>query len=198
MIVLTIEHKLKHFEEICTRDAAEKYEKMISDYTAYQESVLKEHMEQANKQAELQLQTETEKIRREANKELSVNQIAIKRRYSQKKEELQEKIFTELRDRLARFMETPQYEAMLIKQIKKAKEFAGNEEIHIYIDPADQEKRHILSMQTDCDIRVSQYPFIGGTRAVIASKNVLIDNSFETKLKEAGENFQFILGGKES
>lgn len=195
---MTIEHKLKHFEEICTRDAAEKYEKMISDYTAYQESVLKEHMEQANKQAELQLQTETEKIRREANKELSVNQIAIKRRYSQKKEELQEKIFTELRDRLARFMETPQYEAMLIKQIKKAKEFAGNEEIHIYIDPADQEKRHILSMQTDCDIRVSQYPFIGGTRAVIASKNVLIDNSFETKLKEAGENFQFILGGKES
>lgn len=195
---MTIEHKLKHFEEICTRDAAEKYEKMISDYTAYQESVLKEHMEQANKQAELQLQAETEKIRREANKELSVNQIAIKRRYSQKKEELQEKIFTELRDRLARFMETPQYEAMLIKQIKKAKEFAGNEEIHIYIDPADQEKRHILSMQTDCDIRVSQYPFIGGTRAVIASKNVLIDNSFETKLKEAGENFQFILGGKES
>lgn len=195
---MTIEHKLKHFEEVCTRDAAEKYEKMISDYTAYQESVLKEHMRQADRQAELQIQTETEKIRREANKELSVSQIAIKRRYSQKKEELQGKIFSELRDRLARFMETPQYEAMLIKQIKKAKEFAGNEEIHIYIDPADQEKQHLLSMQTGCDIRVSQYPFTGGTRAVIASKNVLIDNSFETKLKEAGEGFQFILGGKEA
>lgn len=195
---MTIEHKLKHFEDVCTHSAAEQYEKMISDYTSYQESVLQEHMEQAKKQAELQVQTETEKIRREANKRLSVSQIAIKRRYSQKKEELQGKIFSELRDRLARFMESSQYEAMLTEQIKKAKEFAGNEEIHIYIDPSDQEKQQLLSMQTGCDIRVSQYPFLGGTRAVIASKNVLIDNSFETKLKEAGESFQFMLGGKES
>ena len=44
-----------------------------------------------------------------------------------------------------------------------------------------------------CDIRVSQYPFLGGTRAVIASKNILIDNSFETKLKEAEQDFQFSL-----
>ena len=76
--------------------------------------------------------------------------------------------------------------------------FAQGEEIHIYIDPADQEKQNLLSMETGCDIRVSQYPFSGGTRAVIASKNILIDNSFETKLKEAGENFQFILGGARS
>lgn len=48
-------------------------------------------------------------------------------------------------------------------------------------------------MRTDCDIRVSQYPFLGGTRAVIASKNILIDNSFETKLKEAEQDFQFSL-----
>jgi hypothetical protein len=32
-----------------------------------------------------------------------------------------------------------------------------------------------------------------GTRAVIASKNILIDNSFETKLKEAEQDFQFSL-----
>lgn len=195
---MTIEHKLAHFEEICTRDALAKYEKNISDYTAYQESLLAEHMEQAKKQAELKLQTEAEKIRRETNKKLSVSQIAIKRTYSQKQDELQGKIFSELRDRLARFMETPQYETMLEEQIRKAKEFAGKEEVHVYIDPSDEEKKQLLALHTQCDIRVSQYPFLGGTRAVIASKNVLIDNSFETKLKEAGENFQFVLGGKES
>lgn len=195
---MTIEHKLAHFEEICTRDALAKYEKTISDYTAYQESLLAEHMEQAKKQAELKLQTEAEKIRRETNKKLSVSQIAIKRAYSQKQDELQGKIFSELRDRLARFMETSQYETMLEEQIRKAKEFAGKEEVHVYIDPSDEEKKQLLALHTQCDIRVSQYPFLGGTRAVIASKNVLIDNSFETKLKEAGENFQFVLGGKES
>lgn len=171
---------------------------MTADYTAYLESVLRDHEENVRKQAEARIQTETETIQREANKRLAINQIGLKRTYSQKQEELQGRIFSELRDRLARFMETPAYETLLKEQIRKARDFAQGEEIHIYIDPADQEKQNLLSMETGCVIRVSQYPFSGGTRAVIASKNILIDNSFETKLKEAGENFQFILGGARS
>ena len=182
---MTIEHKLQHFEELCIHSAQEAREKMTADYTAYLESVLRDHEENVRKQAEARIQTETETIQREANKRLAINQI-------------QSRIFSELMDRLARFMETPAYETLLKEQIRKARDFAQGEEIHIYIDPADQEKQNLLSMETGCDIRVSQYPFSGGTRAVIASKNILIDNSFETKLKEAGENFQFILGGSRS
>ena len=78
--------------------------------------------------------------KREANKRLAINQIGLKRTYSQKQEELQGRIFSELRDRLARFMETPAYETLLKEQIRKARDFAQGEEIHIYIDPADQEK----------------------------------------------------------
>lgn len=195
---MTIEHKLQHFETVCIRSAEEASQKMTDSYTAHLESVLKDHEEQARKQAEARIQTETETIQREVNKRLSIDQIGLKRTYSQKQEELQGRIFSELRDRLARFMETPAYEELLKDQIKKARDFAQGEEIHIYIDPADQEKQNLLSMETGCDIRVSQYPFSGGTRAVIASKNVLIDNSFETKLKEAEESFQFILGGAKS
>lgn len=198
MTALTIEQKLQHFESLCTRDATEKFEKMINDFTAGQEAMLNEHAAQTEKAAEFRIRTESEKLQREANKRLSISQISIKRGYSQKQEELKGKIFSELRDRLARFMETPEYDALLKEQILKAKEFAGEEEIHIYIDPSDQEKQNMLSLQTNCDVRVSQYPFLGGTRAVISAKNVLIDNSFETRLKESEENFQFILGGKES
>lgn len=193
---MTLEEKLIHFETVCTEDAEKKYDQAVSDYTAYEERILAEHKDNARKQAALRVQAEKEQIRRDMNKKLSVKQIDIRRAYSRKKEELQQKIFTELRDRLARFMETPDYERMLKTQIMKAKEFADGCEFHIYIDPADQDKRNLLSMQTGCDIRISQYSFIGGIRAVIAGKNVLIDNSFETKLKEAGENFQFMLGGE--
>lgn len=193
---MTTEEKLRHFEEICVSDAKKKYEQEISDFTAYQEKQLAEHIQAADKQAETQLAEESEKIRREINKKLSISQIDIKREYSQKQEELKAKIFSELRDKLARFMETPQYDQMLIGQIKKARDFAGKDEIHIYIDPSDQDKQRLLSMETGCEIRVSQYSFLGGTRAVIASRNILIDNSFETRLKEAEENFQFLLGGK--
>ena len=191
---MTIEEKLKHFEEVCIGDAKTKYDQAVSDYTAYEERLFGEHRDQAKKQAALRLQDEKERMRRELNKRLSVSQISIKREYSKKSDELQGKIFSELRDRLARFMETQSYEDLLLKQIKAAAEFAGESELHVYIDPSDQEKQNMLSMQTGCTILVSQYSFIGGTRAVIASKNVLIDNSFETKLKEAGETFQFHIG----
>ena len=182
---LTTEEKLQHFEDICTGDALKKYEQAVSDYTAYEEKI--------RKQAALQIAAEKERIARETNKNLSLGQIEIRRSYSRKDEELRGKVFSELRDKLARFMETPKYDALLEAQIKKEKAFAGSSEIHIYIDPSDKEKQHLLSLRTDCDIRVSQYPFLGGTRAVIASKNILIDNSFETKLKEAEQDFQFSL-----
>ena len=190
---LTTEEKLQHFEDICTGGALKKYEQAVSDYTAYEEKILNEHKENARKQAALQIAAEKERIARETNKNLSLGQIEIRRSYSRKDEELRGKVFSELRDRLARFMETPKYDALLEAQIKKEKAFAGSSEIHIYIDPSDREKQNLLSLRTDCDIRVSQYPFLGGTRAVIASKNILIDNSFETKLKEAEQDFQFSL-----
>ena len=155
--------------------------------------ILNEHKENARKQAALQIAAEKERIARETNKNLSLGQIEIRRSYSRKDEELRGKVCSELRDRLARFMEPPKYDALLEAQIKKEKAFAGSSEIHIYIDPSDREKQNLLSLRTDCDIRVSQYPFLGGTRAVIASKNILIDNSFETKLKEAEQDFQFSL-----
>lgn len=192
---MTYDMKLKHFEEVCIGDAKSAFDKTISDYTAYQEKLLNEHMENAKKQADLQVQAEAEAIRRDTNKELSIYQISVRRTYSEKSEELRGKLFSELRDRLARFMETPAYADLLKNQIKEAQSVAGTEEVHIYIDPSDQDMQNMLSLQTGCDVRISQYSFIGGTRAVIASKNILIDNSFESRLKETEEEFQFALGG---
>ena len=122
---LTTEEKLQHFEDICTGDALKKYEQAVSDYTAYEEKILNEHKENARKQAALQIAAEKERIARETNKNLSLGQIEIRRSYSRKDEELRGKVFSELRDKLARFMETPKYDALLEAQIKKEKAFAG-------------------------------------------------------------------------
>ena len=46
-----------------------------------------------------------------------------------------------------------------------------------------------------CDACHFQEEFLGGMRAVIASKHILIDNSFKTLLSEAKSNFTFD-GGK--
>ena len=47
-------------------------------------------------------------------------------------------------------------------------------------------------------IRISDYSFLGGIRAVIPGRHILVDNSFQTRLEEARHNFKFDLGGKGS
>ncbi len=88
-------------------------------------------------------------------------------------------------------MASPDYKKLLLKQIKAASSFAGTDAIIIYINPSDADKLPELEQSAKIPLTISQASFIGGIRAVIESKNILIDNSFETQLKEAKESFTF-------
>lgn len=193
---MTTEEKLEHFQNFCMEDARIRSAKMLDEYMDALERTFAEHETDAKRQADMQLQSETDKIEREINRKLSIEQINLKRVLGQKTDELKEKLFVELRDMIANYLESPEYEKLLDRQIAKAKEFAGDDEFIIYMDPVDENKVRHLALQHNVDIRLSQYSFFGGSRTVIPSKNILIDNSFETKMEEEKHNFKFDLGGK--
>ena len=78
--------------------------------------------------------------------------------------------------------------------MKQAVEFAGNDQMIIYLDPVDEDKLNRLALHNgNAELRISEYSFTGGTRAVIPARHILIDNSFQTKLEEAREKFHFDL-----
>ena len=193
---MTTEEKLKHFQDICMEDARERSAKMLDDYMNALESAYEEHTADARRRADMQVEAETEKLEREINKRLSIGQLDLKREFSRRQEELKDKLFVELRDKLANFMETQEYQRLLDRQVKAVKEFAGNEELIVYMDPSDVDKVQRIALHHNASIKISEYSFDGGTRAVIPGKHILIDNSFETKLNEARHEFKFDLGGK--
>jgi len=199
VVILTTEEKLQHFLGFCMEDARTRSAKMLDEYTAALEQTFLEHQEDAKRRAAHQVALESERIEREINKKLSLEQIGMKRVFGKKQDELKDKLFSELRDKLATFMGTPEYTKLLEKQIREAKALAGKEFITIYIDPADEEKINELAISGGSDIQVSEYSFLGGTRAVIPSRHILIDNSFQTKLAEAKHDFRFdvkdLMGG---
>ena len=67
-------------------------------------------------------------------------------------------------------METQDYQRLLDRQVKAAKEFAGDEELIIYMDPSDVDKLQRIAMHHNATIKVSEYSFNGGTRAVLPGK----------------------------
>ena len=131
---MTTEEKLKHFQDICMTDARERSARMLDDYMNALEAAFEEHAADARRRADMQVEAETEKLEREINKRLSIGQLDLKREASHRQEELKDKLFVELRDKLANFMETQDYQRLLDRQVKAAKEFAGDEELIIYMD----------------------------------------------------------------
>ena len=64
----------------------------------------------------------------------------------------------------------------------------------IYINPSDEGRRSDLENAVGTRLTVSAEDFMGGIRAVIRGRNILIDNSFKTALRNEYDKFVF-LGG---
>ena len=191
---MTTEEKLKHFLDVTIENANTKSVETLEEYKKGLEKVFESHKEDALRKQELQIKLSEENLRKEKNSEVSKQQLEIKRELGKKQEELKSLLFHEVEDKLEEYMSTKEYRKYLIDHIKAAKGFAQDEEIQIYIDPADEEGLEALEKATGIQIAVSEYSFHGGMRAVIRSKNILIDQSFETRLNEAKDRFSFNFG----
>ena len=158
------------------------------------EKVFEDHKAEATRQSETRIKAEVANAKLSLNQALAKSQLEIKRRQSKVQQELKDKIFEEADALIDEFMKTEAYNNFLIKCIRKAVAFAGNDELTIYINPTDEKRRSDLEDATRVHLTISAEDFRGGVRAVIRSRNILIDNSFSTQLKEQYDKFVF-LGG---
>jgi len=140
---------------------------------------------------EAEVKAETEHVRREVNKALSSEQITLKRNWSLKQNELKETLFAEVKNRVQQFTATPEYQDYLCRRIREAKDFAEDDEILIFLSSNDKELLDSLTARTGCPLQVSSENFLGGIRAEIPAKNILIDNSFAANLAAMHKEFKF-------
>ena len=188
---MTTEEKLQHFYEVSIESAKEEADNAISEYRTSLEKELEKHKKEKQAASENQFKIESENAAREINKALSSEHLHIKRRLSKKQQELQEKLFDEVEEMLQTFLATPQYEDWLEEKIKKALEAAGEDQAEIYLSSGDQTLAEEMEKRTGIRPLISQTSFIGGIRAVIPDKNILIDYTLLTMLENEKENFNF-------
>ena len=191
---MNTEEKLQHFYDLSIESAKEDAQKLIDTQQNTLDHLFDEHVETKNRQAQAELKAESDKLKRDFNKEISAEQLQIKRQLSEVSDNLKDKLFLEVSDKLKGFKETPEYKDMLLRQVTTAVDFAGSDPMNIYIDPSDEKFLDLLKNQfTDEHIAfyLSKEAFLGGMRAVIRSKNILIDDSFLSLTSEAKEKFTF-------
>jgi vacuolar-type H+-ATPase subunit E/Vma4 len=188
---LTIEEKLAHFMDAAVQENTTSSQNMLDTYQASLDEQFEAYKARIEQQAAAEVDAELESIRREGNKQLAHEHLVIKRALSQKYTELQDKLFDELNALLDEYKKSPEYPKLLARQICRAKEFAREDPIAIYLDPEDAPYQEALEKETGVSLVISQYSFGGGTRAVISSRHILIDNSFDSRIAEQKETFHF-------
>lgn len=188
---MTIEEKLKHFEEASMERARNRSLEIIREHQAALEQIEREHRETKLRQADLQIQTETENLKHQINMAVSREQLQIKRRLTTQQNELKDKLFVEVAEKLKAYRKTKQYQTLLSSQIQRILETAGEQSVTIYIDPEDAALKESLEADLKASLTISAYSFLGGTRAILPDRHILIDHSFATRLEEEKEAFSF-------
>lgn len=188
---MTLEEKLDVFYNAAINDATTQSEKLIAEYKEALGKMQKEHEEETLKKAQDTIKSETEYLIRNKNKRISDESLLLRRTITQKVNACEKKVFDKVEQKIQAFMTTPQYNELLKCQIQNALSFAKGESIEIYINATDASKKQELENMLHCSIIISKIDFMGGTRAVIRNRNILIDNSFVSKLVEEKDSFTF-------
>lgn len=193
---MTIDEKLSHFYDVTIEDAQAKAAGILEEHRKALAQMTEKHKADSQENAQVQIKAETANARREINKALSAEQLTIKRDWTKKQNELKEKLFAEVKTQLENFRNTPDYPAYLESKIKEALDFAEQDKIDIYISPEDSALLPDLVERTKAFITVSAEDFLGGIKATIPHKNILIDHSFAGNFQAVYKEFKFDGGPK--
>lgn len=186
---MTIDEKLELFYKTAIDEATRESVTMLSEYEASLNEQYQVAKDTLAEKAELSYHLEEDTILREKNKIVSLAVRDVKKQILEEEKSFQDILFSMVVEKLKEYMKTDEYMKKLREQIQEAKMFAEGGEMTVYINASDQDKKECLEQETDVKLTVSNVDFIGGTRAVIRERNLLIDQSFLAKLSEEKENY---------
>jgi vacuolar-type H+-ATPase subunit E/Vma4 len=188
---MTLEEKLERFRDAAINNAREESEKVFLEYKSAIEEEYEAHKKEKNVEIELELQAEMAGAKRELNREMLSKDLEYKKEISKKEKEIKDKLFEDVEKAVLKRKTEDDYIDYLCEKIENAKDFAAGDEMIIYIDPSDKEYLSEIIERTKVTPQISTMNFFGGIRAVIRSKNILIDDSYKTFIDEAKSEFVF-------
>lgn len=191
MTYLTLEEKISHLQTAAMEEARAEGNAIMKQHEAALENIFEQHRIEAIRQSETRVKAEGVTAVQQLNMAMSEAQLQLKRDLSKTQKELKKKLFSEVEEMLQEFMQTEEYKRVLVQYIVKSAKYANGEAVTIYINPTDADKKEYLEEHTGMTLTVSKEDFIGGVRAVIHERNILIDHAFKGALENEYHNFVF-------
>ena len=177
---MTVEEKISHLQAAAMEEARAEGNAIMKQHEDALLGVFEQHRAELLRQSETRVKAERVGAQQQLNMAMSKAQLELKRELSKTQKELKKELFEEVREVVEEYMKT-----------EKAARFAGGAAMTIYINPTDADKKEYLEEHTGMALTVSKEDFIGGVRAVIQEKNILIDHAFKGAIENEYRKFLF-------
>lgn len=188
---MTIDEKISHLQAAAMEEARAEGNAIMKQHEDALLGVFEQHRAEMIRQSETRVKTERVGAQQQLNMAMSKAQLELKRELSKTQKELKTELFEEVREIVQEYMKSDEYPRLLIAYIEKAAKFASGAPMTIYINPSDADKKEYLEEHTGMLLTVSKEDFIGGVRAVIQEKNILIDHAFKGAIENEYRKFMF-------
>lgn len=193
---MTLEEKIQNLQRVSMEEARAEGNALIKGHADFLSHRLSEHQEKMRMKAGNRIGNEKARIRSRQNREISEYQLRLRRELNDYQEALKKKLFGRVFNLLEDYMKTGEYLDLLCHQVREAMLYADGEETVIYINASDGDLKEAIEERTGALLTVGSEDFIGGIRAVIRTKNILIDRSFSRALEKEYADFLFRGGEK--
>lgn len=188
---MTLQEKLERLQEAAMTEARTQGNAMIEKYRTALERMNEQRRTEVESQAETRIEAEKVNVKQLISMAFSKAALESKRELGNAQKKFKKELFEEVWEMLQKYMKTEEYRALLITYIQKVSEFASGEEMTIYINPTDADKKAYLEDYTGMTLTVSKEDFVGGVRAVIRGRNILVDYAFKGGLEREYQKFVF-------
>lgn len=188
---MNLQDKLAHLQEAAMTEARLQGNAIIEQHKSALEGVFEQHKTEVLRQSETRIKAETTSVKQQLNMATSKAQLELKRELGKTQNAMKVELFQEVSERLQDYMKTEAYKKLLVEYIEKAASYADGAELTIYINPTDEDKKTYLEEHTGMTLTVSREDFVGGVRAVIREKNILIDHAFKGAIEREYQKFLF-------
>ena len=188
---MNLQEKTEHLQDVAMTEARLKADAIVTQHKDALLKVFYQHRQEATRQSETRIKAEVTTGRQQLNLATTKAQLELKRELGKTQNELKKVLFEEVEELVREYMKTEEYTELLVAYINKAVTFAGGAAATLYINPSDADKKEYLEERTGMTLTVSKEDFIGGVRAVIREKNILIDHAFKGAIEREYNKFLF-------
>jgi vacuolar-type H+-ATPase subunit E/Vma4 len=189
--------KLDRFTATILKEAVDESTQSIREYQERRDRVLAQAKREAAAQARIYVHDEVVKIRAQAGRQVSLRIQESKRTLFQRRNQISEEVFAEVRRRIGDYTAGPEYGERLEELLTEALQaLDGADRLIVFLRPCDQRFEDALrELVPEVHLEFEEGAFtLGGLIAEAPGLGLRVDASFDSRLEELNGHFAELFG----